>query len=198
MPAVAPSTHPAHALVHADRIVSPAFRRLRTPVVTDAAANAAAHPFLPSACQTSPNFPASSRAHAHAPALAHARTRPRMRSPTHTLALANHRHRAVCQRSCPPLPSRRCYADPRKGSGFAWGCNPEILAHDFATPARFDSVFRKAKKVREGTAQRFDLTSFFFLTSSINLEVIDSSAIPCETYFGPDSAASRCCASLRF
>ena len=39
------------------------------------------------------------------------------------------------------------------------------------------------------------LTSF---TSVINLEVIDSSATSCETYFGPDSAASRCCASLRF
>ena len=34
--------------------------------------------------------------------------------------------------------------------------------------------------------------------SVINLESIDSSATSCETYFGPESAASRCCAALRF
>ena len=108
--------HPrsAHALAHADRIAFPAFRRLRGPVVADAAANAAAHSCLP----TSPDFPASSRAHARTPALAHARARPRTRSPTHALAdararprtrspthtlaltLANHRHRVVRRSRC--------------------------------------------------------------------------------------------------
>ena len=136
-------------------------------------------------------------------ARARACARPCTHSPTHALAHAHARTRQPSPSCRLPTQLSALAISPllcrsAQGVWLRMGMQPRNSRSRLCNAFAFRFSFPKSKESSRGHRAAIRFNPFFFFTSSINLEVIDSSAIPCETYFGPDSAASRCCASLRF